>query len=218
MATTTTLHSSRIEAGQTQYQLERVSLKEVVKGTVLMVTPQATAKHIAVSVSDPGNEVMAKADRSLPRLAGLEERFLAVMPDLLEGVTPDDLRGALVKVLAPKPAPKVDLDHVAPIRISGSGGSTKRMRTGNRWATRTQFMDRSTRGSARGRLSRASSSTPQPHLRGTGATLQRGSDTNLRPSDHARPSRPASISGPLPTTWIRRSAFRPTSSPVPMER
>ena len=62
--------------------------------------------------------LMSKADRSLPRLAGLEERFLAVMPDLLEGVTPDDLRGALVKVLAPKPRPKVDLDHVAPIRIS----------------------------------------------------------------------------------------------------
>ena len=32
--------------------------------------------------------LMAKAERSLPRLAGLEERFLAVMPDLLEGVTP----------------------------------------------------------------------------------------------------------------------------------
>ena len=62
--------------------------------------------------------LMAKAERSLPRLAGLEERFLAVMPDLLEGVTPDDLKGALLKVMAPKPPPKVDLDHVAPIRIS----------------------------------------------------------------------------------------------------
>ena len=61
---------------------------------------------------------MARAERSLPRLAGLEERFLAVMPDLLEGVTADDLRGALLKAVTPKPTPKVDLDHVAPIRIS----------------------------------------------------------------------------------------------------
>jgi segregation and condensation protein A len=62
--------------------------------------------------------LMARAERSLPRLAGLEERFLAVMPDLLEGVTPDDLRAALLKAVTPKPVPKVDLDHVAPIRIS----------------------------------------------------------------------------------------------------
>jgi segregation and condensation protein A len=62
--------------------------------------------------------LMARAERSLPRMAGLEERFLAVMPDLLEGVTPDDLRAALLKAVTPKPSPKVDLDHVAPIRIS----------------------------------------------------------------------------------------------------
>jgi segregation and condensation protein A len=62
--------------------------------------------------------LMARAERSLPRQAGLEERFLAVMPDLLEGVTAVDLRDALVKAVTPKPAPKVDLDHVAPIRAS----------------------------------------------------------------------------------------------------
>ena len=62
--------------------------------------------------------LMARAERSLPRQAGLEERFLAVMPDLLEGVTAADLKGALLKAVTPKPLPKVDLDHVAPIRVS----------------------------------------------------------------------------------------------------
>jgi len=62
--------------------------------------------------------LMARAERSLPRRAGLEERFLEVMPDLLEGVTPDDLQHALLEAVAPKPVPKVDLDHVAPIRAS----------------------------------------------------------------------------------------------------
>src|SRR4029078_5841112 len=57
------LNYSRIEAGQTQYQMGDVSLKEVVQSTVLMVTPQATAKHIAVVVSDSGADLTAWADR-----------------------------------------------------------------------------------------------------------------------------------------------------------
>jgi signal transduction histidine kinase len=40
-----------------------VSLKDVVRNTVLMVTPQATAKNIAVAVADPGADVTAWADR-----------------------------------------------------------------------------------------------------------------------------------------------------------
>jgi segregation and condensation protein A len=62
--------------------------------------------------------LMANADRSLPRLAGLEERFLEVMPDLLEGVSAGDVKDAFVRAVTPKPVPKVDLEHVAPIRIS----------------------------------------------------------------------------------------------------
>lgn len=58
------------------------------------------------------------AERSLPRTAGLEERFLSVAPDLLQGVTPLQLRDAFLRATAPKPVPRVDLDHVAPIRAS----------------------------------------------------------------------------------------------------
>jgi segregation and condensation protein A len=58
------------------------------------------------------------AGRSHPRTAGLEERFIDVAPDILAGVTPVDLTQALVKALTPKPSPRVDLDHVAPIRAS----------------------------------------------------------------------------------------------------
>ena len=60
----------------------------------------------------------ATAGRSWPRTAGLEERFSALVPDLLAGVMPVDLRGAFLRAIAPKPAPRVDLDHVAPIRVS----------------------------------------------------------------------------------------------------
>jgi segregation and condensation protein A len=41
-----------------------------------------------------------------------------VTPDLLAGVTPDDLRRAFVTASTPKPQPRIDLDHVAPIRAS----------------------------------------------------------------------------------------------------
>ncbi|MCU1449295.1 MAG: scpA [Acidimicrobiales bacterium] len=58
------------------------------------------------------------AARSHPRTAGLEERFLDVAPDILAGITAESLRDALVRALTPKPPPRVDLDHVAPIRAS----------------------------------------------------------------------------------------------------
>ncbi|MHB1930602.1 MAG: segregation and condensation protein A [Acidimicrobiales bacterium] len=62
--------------------------------------------------------LMDNAGRSHPRTAGLEERFAALAPDPLEGVTAERLRDALRGTLTPRPAPRVDLDHVAPIRIS----------------------------------------------------------------------------------------------------
>lgn len=58
------------------------------------------------------------AARSYPRTAGPEERFLAVAPDLLEGVDAEDLRAAFLRATAPKPTPTVDLSHVGAIRAS----------------------------------------------------------------------------------------------------
>ena len=58
------------------------------------------------------------ADRSVPRQAGPEEPLASVDVDPLEAVTPDELRQALWRALAPRPV--VDLRHVAPIRASVS--------------------------------------------------------------------------------------------------
>jgi len=60
----------------------------------------------------------AVARLSTPRRAGLEEPFVSLAPDLLAGVTPEMLRDACLWALAPKPVPRIDLDHVAPIRAS----------------------------------------------------------------------------------------------------
>jgi segregation and condensation protein A len=58
------------------------------------------------------------AERSYARRAGMEERFLGLTPDLLEGVSPEQLKKAFLRALQPKPVVRVDLEHVAPIRMS----------------------------------------------------------------------------------------------------
>jgi segregation and condensation protein A len=64
------------------------------------------------------HRLSAAAGRSYPRTAGLEDRFLEIAPDLLAGITAEDVRAAFVRALTPRPLPRVDLDHVAPIRAS----------------------------------------------------------------------------------------------------
>lgn len=62
--------------------------------------------------------LIERADLSFPRMAGPEERFASLMPDLLEGVSPFRLQRALLNVTAPKPHITVDMVHVTPIRAS----------------------------------------------------------------------------------------------------
>jgi segregation and condensation protein A len=73
-----------------------------------------TFKDAAAALDD----LAVVAGRSRPRTAGPEERYLGLLPDLLAGVGPDDLRAAFARAVAPKPVPRIDLDHVAPIRAS----------------------------------------------------------------------------------------------------
>jgi segregation and condensation protein A len=55
---------------------------------------------------------------TVARRVGPEERFLDLTPDLLEGVTPERLRRAFLAAVQPRPAPRIDLVHVAAIRAS----------------------------------------------------------------------------------------------------
>lgn len=59
-----------------------------------------------------------RADRSIPRTAGPEEPYRSLVPDPLDRVTPQQLAAAARRALAPKPAPVVDTEHVAPVRAS----------------------------------------------------------------------------------------------------
>jgi segregation and condensation protein A len=73
-----------------------------------------TFKDVAAALQGLANE----AGRSYPRVAGPDDRFIELTPDLLAGVTPADVRAAFLRAVTPKPQVRIDLDHVAPIRAS----------------------------------------------------------------------------------------------------
>ena len=52
------------------------------------------------------------ASRSWPRLAGLDERYEGLQPDLLAYLSPEDVRTAALRALEPRPTPHVETDHV----------------------------------------------------------------------------------------------------------
>jgi segregation and condensation protein A len=58
------------------------------------------------------------ASRSYPRTAGMDEQFLGLVPDLLEGVTPSDLLAAYKTAVTPKPKITIDLFHVTPVKMT----------------------------------------------------------------------------------------------------
>ncbi len=60
----------------------------------------------------------AAAARSVARTAGPDDRFWDLAPDMLEGVSPDQLLAAYRRAMQPRPQPTIDLFHVAPIRAS----------------------------------------------------------------------------------------------------
>jgi segregation and condensation protein A len=60
------------------------------------------------------------AGRSVPRRSGLEDQFVGLVPDLLEGVTAADLAAAMVRTSLPRPVAVVDTSHLHMVRASVS--------------------------------------------------------------------------------------------------
>jgi segregation and condensation protein A len=56
--------------------------------------------------------LIERAARSLPRLAGLEEGFRDIAPDLLAGITPERLVAAYLLTVTPQSPLELDLSHV----------------------------------------------------------------------------------------------------------
>lgn len=73
-----------------------------------------TFKDAAVTLE----RLHAAAARRVPRTVGPDERFVALTPDALEGVSPEQVRRAFIRAMTPKPQIRIDLFHVAPVRAS----------------------------------------------------------------------------------------------------
>jgi segregation and condensation protein A len=58
------------------------------------------------------------ASRSVPREVGLDDDFVVHAPDLLAGVTPEDLALAFLRGAAERPVPRLDLSHVTVDTVS----------------------------------------------------------------------------------------------------
>ncbi len=64
------------------------------------------------------SQLMERASKSIPREVGLEEKFLALSPDPLAGMTAEKLKRAFVRVASERPKPEVSLAHVSVVRAS----------------------------------------------------------------------------------------------------
>ncbi|MTA42186.1 MAG: segregation/condensation protein A, partial [Actinobacteria bacterium] len=64
------------------------------------------------------SELFDNAALCVPRRAGLDERYLELAPDLLEGVDIDDVRAAYIRAMTPKLVPTVSIEHIHSVRVS----------------------------------------------------------------------------------------------------
>ena len=63
-------------------------------------------------------DALRRGEQLHPRLAGLENPYLELAPDLLARVTLDDVARAAARALVTRPVPVLDVSHVAPIKAS----------------------------------------------------------------------------------------------------
>lgn len=62
-------------------------------------------------------DMMQLASRSWPRTAGMEEQFVELAPTIAS-IKPEALSNALLRALTPRSTPRLDLSHLAPIRVT----------------------------------------------------------------------------------------------------
>ena len=66
-----------------------------------------------------------QASRSIPREVGLDDDFVVLAPDLLAGITPEDVAQSYLRGCAERPVPRVDLSHVTVDTVSVSEAVTE---------------------------------------------------------------------------------------------
>ena len=114
-ATLVELKARRLLPGQDKVDLDdELALWEERDLLLARLIECKTFKEVAAVFASLADD----ASLSVPRLAGPDERYEALLPDPMDGVTPVRLARAMLRALTPREVPRVDLFHVAPIRVS----------------------------------------------------------------------------------------------------
>src|ERR687892_726421 len=102
---------------QEQVDLYEISLATIVDGYLreLERMEQLELEMASEFLLIAATLVELKSRRLLPTV---DDRFVGLMPDLLEGIDAEDIRRAYLRAMVPRTVPRIDLDHVAPIRVS----------------------------------------------------------------------------------------------------
>jgi segregation and condensation protein A len=85
--------------------------RDLLLARLLECRAYAAAADVFVALSE-------QAARSVPREVGLPSDFAVHAPDLLAGVTPEELAQAYLRGAAERPVPRVDLSHVTVDTVS----------------------------------------------------------------------------------------------------
>jgi len=114
-ATLVELKCKRLLPDDTDFDLDdEFSLWEERDLLIARLLDCKTFKDAAHVLSD----LFDNAAMCVPRRAGLDERYLELAPDLLEGVDIDDVRAAYIRAMTPKPVPVVSVEHIHSVRVS----------------------------------------------------------------------------------------------------
>ncbi len=114
-ATLVELKCKRLLPDDTDFDLDdEFSLWEERDLLIARLLDCKTFKDAAHVLSD----LFDNAALCVPRRAGLDERYLELAPDLLEGVDIDDVRAAYIRAMTPKIVPTVSIEHIRSVRVS----------------------------------------------------------------------------------------------------
>ncbi len=87
--------------------------RDLLLARLLECRAYASAADVFVALAE-------QASRSIPREVGLDDNFVVHAPDLLAGVSPEDLAQAYLRGSAERVVPRVDLSHVTVDTVSVS--------------------------------------------------------------------------------------------------
>ncbi|WP_462417460.1 segregation and condensation protein A [Kytococcus sp. Marseille-QA3725] len=102
------LKANRLLPAETRSEVEDLEFIEARDVLFARLLQYRAYKQVAAWLADRSGQVSG----AVPRMAGLEERFASVLPDLVMDVSPEQLAMVAAGALSPRPEPVVGVGHL----------------------------------------------------------------------------------------------------------